>query len=68
MFSRLYVYLLLFYFVVHIGNENSVDIFIKMMRSIEVWIKDIYELDNFGTTWKSSNLYSLPKYGFFPSF
>ena len=31
------------------------------MRYIEIWIKDIYELDNFKTTWKSSNIYRLPK-------
>ena len=50
----------MFYFIVHVGNENSVDIFMEIMRSIKIWIKDIYELDNFETTWKSSNIYSLP--------
>jgi hypothetical protein len=34
--------------------------FIEIMRSIEIWIIDIYELDHFGPTWKSSNIYSLP--------
>ena len=38
-------YLHLFYLIVHIGNTYSVDIFIKLMRSIEMWIEDIYELD-----------------------
>jgi hypothetical protein len=47
-----------FYFIVHVGNENSVDIYRGIMR---IWIKDIYELNNFETTWKSSNIYSLPK-------
>ena len=35
------------------------------MRNIEIWIKDIYELVNFKTTWKSSNIYRLPKQVFF---
>ena len=35
------------------------------MRSIEIWMKDIYELNNFETTWKSSNIYSLPKQVYF---
>ena len=53
-------YLHLFYLIVHTGNKNSADIFIKIMRSIEMWIEDIYELDKFKTTWKSSNIYHLP--------
>ena len=36
----------MFYFIVHVGNENSVDICIEIMRYIKIWIKDIYELDN----------------------
>ena len=55
----------MFYFIVHVGNENSVDVFMEIMRSIKIWIKDIYELDNFKTTWKSSNIISLPKHVFF---
>ncbi len=50
----------MFYFIVYVGNENSVDIFMEILRSIKIWIKDIYELDNFETPWKSSNIYSLP--------
>ena len=55
----------MFYCIVHVGNENLVDIYIRIMRSIEIWIKDIYELNNFKPTWKSSNIYSLPKQVFF---
>jgi hypothetical protein len=55
----------MFYFIVHVGNENSIDIFMEIMRSIKIWIKDIYELDNFELTWKSSNIYSLPIQVFF---
>ena len=61
-------YLHLFYLIVHIGNKNSFDIFIKIMRSIEMWIEDIYELDKFKTTWKSSNIYHLPTQVFFMFF
>ena len=35
------------------------------MSSFEIWIKDIYELDNFKTTWKSINIYRLPQQVFF---
>jgi len=55
----------LFYFIIHVGNENYVDIYLEIMRSITIWIKDIYELDNFETTWKSSNFYSLSIQVFF---
>ena len=60
-FSWLNINLRLLYFIVHVDNENSVDIYIWIMRSIEIRIKDIYELNKFETTWKSSNVYSLPK-------
>ena len=59
-FLLLNINLSLIYFIVHVGSENSVDIYMEIMRSIKIWIKDIYELDNFGATWKSSNIYSLP--------
>ena len=36
----------LFYPIVHVGNIHSVDLYIETMRYIEIWIKDIYELDN----------------------
>ena len=42
--------------------------FIQIMRSIEMWIEDIYELDKFKPTWKSSNIYNLPKQVFFMFF
>ena len=42
--------------------------FIQITRSIEMWIEDIYELDKFKTTWKSSNIYNLPKQVFFMFF
>ena len=58
----------MFYLIVHIGNKNSIDMFIQIMRSIEMWIEDIYELDKFKTTWKSSNIYNLPKQVFFVFF
>ena len=32
--------------IVHVENTNSVDIYLEIMRHIEIWIKDIYELDN----------------------
>ena len=54
----------MFYFIVYVGNENSVDIFMEIMRSIKIWIKDIYELDNLNKTCKSSNIYHLHKYVF----
>ena len=38
------------------------------MSRIEIWIKDIYELDNFTETWESSKTYKLPKHVFFPLF
>jgi hypothetical protein len=55
----------LFYPIVHVGNTNSIDLFIEIMRYIEIWIKGIYELDNFKTTWKSSNIYHFRKQVFF---
>ena len=58
----------LFYFIAYVGNKNSVDIYLGIMRYIEIWIMDIYELNNFETTWKSSNIYSLPKQVFFNIF
>ena len=33
-------------------------------NKIKIWIKDIYELDDFIKTWKSSNIYHLPKHVF----
>ncbi len=65
MLSWLNINLHLFCFIVSVGNKNSFDAFIGIMRSIKIWIKDIYELDNFETTWKSSNIYSLPRQVFF---
>ncbi len=50
----------MFHFIVHIGNKNSVDTYLTLMSHIEIWIKDIYELDNFEPAWKSSNIYFLP--------
>ena len=49
--------IILFYPLVHVGNPNSVDLYIEVMHYIEFWIKDIYDLDNFKKTWKSSNIY-----------
>ena len=63
--SWLNIHLSLFYPIVNVGNENSIDMYIEIMRSIEIWIKDIYEPDNFGTTWKSINMHSFPKQVFF---
>ena len=40
-----------FCFIFHVGNENSFDVFMEIMRSIKILIKDIYKLDNFETTW-----------------
>ena len=54
-----------FYFIAYECSENSVDTYIGIMRYIEIWIMDIYELNNFETTWKSSNIYSLPKQVFY---
>ena len=51
----------LFYFIAYVGYENLVDTYAGIMRYIEIWIKDIYELHKFETNWKSSNIYSLPK-------
>jgi hypothetical protein len=34
------------YPIVHVENTNSVDIYLEIMRHIQIWIKDIYELDN----------------------
>ena len=50
--SKLNINYHLFHCIVHIGNINAVDIYLKRMSHIEIWIKDIYELDNFETTWK----------------
>jgi hypothetical protein len=47
--------------IVHVENTNSVHIYFLKMSRIEIWIKDIYELDNFTETWKSSNICKLPK-------
>ena len=58
--SKLNINFHLFHFIVHIGNTNSVETYLTLMSHIEIWIKDIYELDNFKTNWKSSNIYSLP--------
>ena len=55
----------MFCFIVHVGNENPVDIFMEIMRYIKIWIKDIYDHYNFERTWKSSNFYSLPIQVFF---
>ncbi len=63
--SRLNRSLHLFYFIAYVGNENLVDTYIAIMRYIEIWIMDIYELNDFKPTWKSSNIYSLPKQVFF---
>ena len=35
----------LFFPIVHVENTNSVDIYLEIMRHIEIWIKDIYDLD-----------------------
>ncbi len=35
------------YPIVRLENTNSVGIYLKMMSHIEIWIKDIYELDHF---------------------
>ena len=56
------------YPIFHVGNTNSVDIYLEKMRYTEIWIKDIYELDNKKKTWKSSNIYHLSKHVFFVSF
>jgi len=40
------------YLVVHVENTNSAHIYLEIMCHIEIWIKDIYELDNFTETWK----------------
>jgi hypothetical protein len=37
----------LFYPIVHVENTNSIDIYLEIMRHTEIWIKDIYELENF---------------------
>ncbi len=63
--SRLNISLHLFYFIAYVGNQNSVDIYIAIMGSIEIWIMDVYELNDFKPTWKSSNIYSLRKQAFF---
>ena len=49
------------YPIVHVENTKSANIYSEIMCHIEIWIKDIYELDNFTETWKSSNTYKLPK-------
>ena len=54
----------LFYPIVPFGNTNSVYLYIEIMRYTKIWIKDIYELDNNKKTWKSSNIYHLPKHVF----
>ena len=52
----------MFYPIVHVGNINSIDLYIEIMRYIKIWIKDIiYEFDNKKKTWKLSNIYRLPK-------
>ena len=58
--SWLNINLHLFYFIVHIGNKNSIDTYLTLISHIKIWIKDIYELDNFEPTWKSKNIYFLP--------
>ena len=45
--SLLNININLFYPIGHIGNRNSVDLYIEIMRYIEIRIKDIYELDNY---------------------
>jgi len=41
-------YKFIFFFpIVHVGNTNLVVLYIEIMRYIEIWTKDIYELDNF---------------------
>ena len=43
--SRLNIDLTLLYPIVHLENTNSVELYLEIMRYIEIWIKDIYELD-----------------------
>jgi hypothetical protein len=50
----------LFHVILHIGNKDSVETYLNLMKHIKVWIEDIFELDNFEPTWKSENIYSLP--------
>ena len=65
MSSRLNINSNLVYPIVHVENTNSADIYLEIMRHMEIWIKYIYELDNSKKTWKSSNIYNLPKHVFF---
>ncbi len=50
----------MFHVILHIGNKDSVETYLNLMKQIKVWIEDIFELDNFEPTWKSENIYSLP--------
>jgi hypothetical protein len=66
--SWLYINSNFVYPIVHVENTNSVAIYLKIMSGIEIWIHDIYELDNFIKTWKSSNTYNLPNREFLKFF
>ncbi len=46
--------------ILHIGNKDSVETYLNLMKHIKVWIEDIFELDNFEPSWKSENIYFLP--------
>ena len=49
-------------FILPYFTLNSVDLYIEIMRYIEIWIKDIYELKKIKRkTWKTSNIYNIPK-------
>ena len=39
------------YPIVHVENTNSVHIYLEITSHIEIWIKDVYDLDNFTKTW-----------------
>ena len=55
----------MFHVILHIGNKDSVETYLNLMKHIKVWIEDIFELDNFEPTWKSENINSLPNQVFF---
>jgi len=49
----------------YVENIDSVHIYSEIMSHFEIRIKDVYELDNFTETLKSSNTYKLPTHVFF---